>query len=106
MRKDAYLPQRSLKHAAPFITCVIYTVLKNICQVSGCIATSVLLQYILLCLSVSSVCYIHDIHHSYIFASFMHSCIFQCFEIIRSEYIYPQKEKKKKKQIWACHLSK
>src|SRR3954467_2534201 len=96
MRKDAYLPQRSLKHAAPFITCVVYTVLKNICQVSGCIATSVPLQYILPCLSVSSACILHFV--TFIIHTYLHHLCILAFFNNHLFRIYLSSKKKKKRE--------
>src|SRR3954464_6282920 len=54
--------------------------------------------YFIVCQYCQHACYIHDIHHSYIFASFMHSCIFQCLLYIPFFRIYLTQKKKKKKK--------
>src|SRR3954468_17493575 len=96
IRKDACLPQRSLKHAAPFITCVIYTVLKNICQVSGCIATSVLLQYTSLSVSIVSM---HATFMTFIIHTYLHHlCILTFFNNHLFRIYLSSKRKKKRKK--------
>src|SRR3954464_6779440 len=101
MRKNAYLPQRSLKHAAPFITCVIYTVLNKYLS-SIWLYCDVSPSPVYTSLSVSIV-NMHATFMTFIIHTYLHHlCILAffnvCFEIICSRYIYPKGKKKKKKE--------
>src|SRR4051812_11228317 len=98
MRKDAYLPQRSLKHAAPFITRVICTVIEEHlpsiwwhCDVSPSpVYTS---------LSVSIVS-MHATFMTFIIHTYLHHlCILAFFNnhLFRI-YLSSKKRKKKKKE--------
>src|SRR3954468_8007503 len=63
--------------------------------------------YFFVCQFRQYACYIHDIHHSYIFASFMHSCIFSMFasKSFVQDISIPKKKRKKKRNRYGRVIS-